>query len=268
MNNFNDTKILPISNNNYNDNILKNLTQEKFINMANTIDNITLNGTNINDLNNQNNYNQNDYNQNNYNQNNYNPEQNNHKLESCKSDNYNNNILPKKYNPKNKDFIKSLTKEIITNIKENDSELYDSISNKSNKSNKSNNSNNSNNSNKSNKKSIDDTDIDDTDLTEKVDKKKNIKEMVKKNIETMIGSSIIPGGSGMVSWFFDECFNVKDFILLFALYFILSQDMIKDFFGKYFTSLNPSTDGAVDVKGVIVYGLILTVLYTIIKKFI
>lgn len=73
---------------------------------------------------------------------------------------------------------------------------------------------------------------------------------------------------GYLEWFFNDCFNYKDFILLFALYFILSQEMIKDFFGGYFTSINPDDEGKVGVQGVLIYGLILCVLFAIIKKFI
>jgi hypothetical protein len=44
--------------------------------------------------------------------------------------------------------------------------------------------------------------------------------------------------------------------------------MIKDLFSKYFTSLNADSEGKVNVQGVIIYGLILTVLFTISRKFI
>jgi len=71
-----------------------------------------------------------------------------------------------------------------------------------------------------------------------------------------------------MGWFFDECFNYKDFLVLFILYFILSQEMIKDFFSKYFNCLNPDTEGKVGVQGVIIYGLILTVLFMLVRKLI
>ena len=44
--------------------------------------------------------------------------------------------------------------------------------------------------------------------------------------------------------------------------------MVKDLFGQYFTSLNPDDSGKVHVKGVIIYGLILTVLFMVLKKII
>jgi hypothetical protein len=70
------------------------------------------------------------------------------------------------------------------------------------------------------------------------------------------------------AWFFDECFNLKEFVLLFSIYFVLSQDMVKDFFAKYLTWLNPDEEGKVDLKGIMVYGLLLSVLFLIIRKFV
>ena len=67
---------------------------------------------------------------------------------------------------------------------------------------------------------------------------------------------------------FDESFDVKDFFLLLGIYFLLSQNMIKDFFGKYFSCLNPDDEGKVHIQGVIVYGLILTTMYMLLKKLI
>ena len=53
-------------------------------------------------------------------------------------------------------------------------------------------------------------------------------------------------------------FYIKEFVLIFAIYIFLSQDMIKDFFSEYFTSLNPGEDGKVGVRGIVIYGLILS----------
>lgn len=61
-------------------------------------------------------------------------------------------------------------------------------------------------------------------------------------------------------------FNVKNFVILFSLYFILSQDMIKDAFASYFMCLNPDNLGRIGMTGVVLYGLILTVLYFIISS--
>jgi len=84
----------------------------------------------------------------------------------------------------------------------------------------------------------------------------------------LVNLNNIPGNEekGYTQWFFDECFNYKDFLILFVLYFVLSQEMIKDFFGKYFSSLNPDNEGKVGVQGVIIYGLILTIFFMMIRK--
>lgn len=76
----------------------------------------------------------------------------------------------------------------------------------------------------------------------------------------------IPSTNSYIKLLFSDCFNYKDFLILFVLYFVLSQEMIKDFFAKYFTSLNPDMEGKINVQGVIIYGLILTILYMIIRK--
>jgi hypothetical protein len=216
MNNFNDkiyntqNNVDPSLYNNNNLTMLKNMSHENFINVANSIDNITLNGTNINDL-------------------------NQYKQPELQIPSNMNNYED------NKTLIKSITKEIIKNLKDDDSEFFETISN-----NKKSNSINNN-----VKKNI----------------SKNIGKNIGKNIETMT-SEHVQSSSNYVNWFFDECFNLKDFILLFTIYFLLSQEMIKDVFAKYFTSLNPNNEGVIDIKGVIIYGLILTVLFMIIRKFV
>jgi hypothetical protein len=43
--------------------------------------------------------------------------------------------------------------------------------------------------------------------------------------------------------------------------------MIKDLFANYFTCLNPDDEGKVGIKGVIVYGLILTIIFMLSKKY-
>ena len=78
----------------------------------------------------------------------------------------------------------------------------------------------------------------------------------------------IPESSSITSYIFDDLFNIKDFALLFGIYFLLSQEMVKDLFSQYFTSLNADDSGKVHVKGVIIYGLILTVLFMVLKKII
>jgi hypothetical protein len=61
--------------------------------------------------------------------------------------------------------------------------------------------------------------------------------------------------------------DVRDFMIIFAVFFLLSQDMIKDFFSEYVTYLNPDDEGKIGVKGVFVYGVLLAVLFLVIRKF-
>ena len=61
--------------------------------------------------------------------------------------------------------------------------------------------------------------------------------------------------------------NYKEFALLFFIYFLLSQEMIKDGFALYFTSLNPDESGRIGVKGVIIYGLLLTTIFILLRNY-
>lgn len=61
--------------------------------------------------------------------------------------------------------------------------------------------------------------------------------------------------------------NYKEFALLFFIYFLLSQEMIKDGFALYFTSLNPDDSGRIGVKGVIIYGLLLTTIFILLRNY-
>ena len=58
----------------------------------------------------------------------------------------------------------------------------------------------------------------------------------------------------------------KDSIIIFILFFLLSQNMIKDFFGQFFSGLNPDDEGKIGVNGVFIYGLIFAILFAIIKS--
>lgn len=207
---------------------LGNLTNEKLMNLANTIDPNTLNGTNL-DVNN----------------------------------NINNNYLPRGKNDDNTSLIKSLTKEIINNLKENNMSLYDNSSINSRAKNNILNDNYTN-------YSLGSVDSINSKLLNKKKKKKDIKDIkdIKESIEDFVTTETNSSSVGYISWFFDECFNYKDFLILFTIYFLLSQEMIKDFFSKYFTSLNPDNEGKVGFQGVIIYGLILSVMYMVIHKFV
>lgn len=66
---------------------------------------------------------------------------------------------------------------------------------------------------------------------------------------------------------FKNYINLKDFFVIFVLYVILSFDFVKDFFANIFTQLNADDEGKVGFTGVLIYGLILAVLFVIVKLF-
>ena len=156
----------------------------------------------------------------------------------------------------NNSLIKSLTKEIISNLRENNIDLYDNMSKKSSSSNYDidNESNNYN-------------DSESEDNYKKKKKKKNKEKTLKEDVQDYIEkSNPLPSTNNYIPSIFDDYFNYKDFLVLFILYFILSQYMVKDFFARYFSSLNPDDEGKVNIQGVIIYGLILSVLFIVIRK--
>ena len=159
----------------------------------------------------------------------------------------------------NSSLIKSLTKEIISNLKENNIDLYDNLTSKKYDDSDSDSDSYSGTSSKKKKKKKKNKDRD----REKEEQELNIKEEIQ---DYLIDSNPLPSTNSYLSWILDSCFSYKDFLILFILYFILSQEMIKDFFSKYFTSLNPDDEGKVNVQGVIIYGLILTIFYMLIRK--
>lgn len=62
--------------------------------------------------------------------------------------------------------------------------------------------------------------------------------------------------------------DIKDGAILFVIFFLLSQDMIKDFFCEYINCIGGDDEGKVNIKGVIIYGIILSILFLIVRKFI
>jgi hypothetical protein len=106
---------------------------------------------------------------------------------------------------------------------------------------------------------------DEEEFLENKNKKKNKKKI--DNMQNIEDKIPVKNNKNILSYLLDDNFGIKDFILLFSIYFILSQDMIKDLFATYFTCLNPDDEGKVNVKGVIVYGLILTIIFMISKKY-
>jgi lysyl-tRNA synthetase class I len=197
--------------------LLNSIPNENLINMANTIDTISLddlNGTTMEILN------SNTANiklpiQKLFNKNNKNNKDKN--INDIKNNNDDNETL-----------IKSITKEILNNLQDQEQEC-------------------------------DDCD----DCNEIEDFKSSSKKEKMKNLKSSKSKEAFNNYYGVV---FDKCYGIKDFVLLFSIYFLLSQDMIKDFFSKYFTSLNADSEGKVNVQGVIIYGLILTVLFTMTRK--
>lgn len=170
------------------------------------------------------------------------------------------NYAPRKPNLLNKNILKTITNEIITNLKDDSEDDSFRASTSVNENNYLENNYLDNNIPKeeqcvNNKQKI------------KKNKEK-LDDMIKDNLENFVEDKIpIKNSKNFLSYLFDDCFGIKDFILLFSIYFILSQDMIKDLFTGYFTCLNPDEEGKVGVKGVIVYGLILTIIFMLSKKY-
>jgi hypothetical protein len=293
MSNYND-----INNPNYNSNInqnqdnnfMSNITNENFINMASSIDLDNLNGTSIMDLgqNTINNLN----NLNNlpslrtiekFNNNNNLPPMNNiqtfnnlppmNPLNNMQNNTQNNNVVGQ-----DKNLIKSITRELINNLKVNNISLHDDNTTYNSNFTKNSNKKKSDNFDSSNDNydNYDNLNYDETNSNQLSDKPKNkkikkiyeYKDDLKRGFEHMMTENGVPASSNVSSYIFDDLFNLKEFIILFGVYFLLSQEMVKDIFAQYFTSLNADDSGRVHVKGVIIYGLILTILFMVLKKLI
>lgn len=61
--------------------------------------------------------------------------------------------------------------------------------------------------------------------------------------------------------------TVKEMVLLLAIYFIMSQAIMRQFFASYIVFLNPNQDGVVSQAGILVYGIIMIAIFLFIKKF-
>jgi hypothetical protein len=59
---------------------------------------------------------------------------------------------------------------------------------------------------------------------------------------------------------------MTEFLLLLTLYVILSQPFVVSFASGYIYQLNPNEDGVISLTGIIIYGLILTVMFMVIRK--
>ena len=127
----------------------------------------------------------------------------------------------------NEKHIKDITKEILNGLSDNNISLHDNDS-------------------------------------EKSCKKKNKKKMFEK-FENEIDQKTEQTKNFLSDMF--QSPKVKDAVIIFVLFFLMSQDMIKDIFAQYFTSINPDEEGKVGAKGVIIYGVIFSVVFVIVKNF-
>lgn len=75
--------------------------------------------------------------------------------------------------------------------------------------------------------------------------------------------SIIPDQKGL-SEMIPKC--MWDPLLVLVIYIILSQSAVRNFFGKYISQLNADYEGNVSFSGILIYGIILVVIYAIVKK--
>jgi hypothetical protein len=319
MSNYNDINNPnnnPNINQNPDNNFISNMTNENFINMASSINLDNLNGTNIMDLgrdtlstiNNLPSLNTISSYNNMTSLNNKSPMNNIQYFNNLSSANLANNMQNNMQNNNNnsqiqgqgqgqdygqaqaqaqgqeKHLIKSITRELINNLKENnilvhdDNTTYNSkFTNKSNKiriGKKSNDSSNEDYENYENYENYEKINENISNQSGNMPIKKKSKKIyeykddLKKGLEHMMSENGVPAPSNVTSYIFDELFNLKEFIILFGVYFLLSQEMVKDIFAQYFTSLNPDDSGKIHVKGVIIYGLILTILFMVLKKMI
>ena len=58
---------------------------------------------------------------------------------------------------------------------------------------------------------------------------------------------------------------VRDPLLIWIIFILLSQNFIKQLIGKYVKQINPNEEGVVTFMGVVIYGLIFAVLFGLIK---
>ncbi len=59
---------------------------------------------------------------------------------------------------------------------------------------------------------------------------------------------------------------IKEIVILLVVYLILSQPYIKNMIGSVLPQINTNMSGNISFSGYVIYGLILAILYVIIKK--
>jgi len=101
----------------------------------------------------------------------------------------------------------------------------------------------------------------------KKDKSKDIKPQKKIDKDHMNNTDNVVKPSNFIEKIINYD-DIKDGAILFVIFFLLSQDMIKDFFSEYITCIGADEEGKVNFKGVIIYGLILSILFLVVRKFI
>jgi hypothetical protein len=167
---------------------------------------------------------------------NYNPNYNPNSNYNPNYNNQNNNVLNNIRS--NEDQIKKISKDIITGLTDNELSLNDSFEDYDN--------------------------IDEENKKVKKNKKNKKRDSLKETINYVIDNN---KKNSMFDYIYDNI-NFKDFFLILCLYLIMSQDMIKDLFANYFKALQPNEEGKVGAVGVVIYGLILSVLFVFIRIFI
>ena len=72
----------------------------------------------------------------------------------------------------------------------------------------------------------------------------------------------------MIEYEYDYLKILTEFILLLTLYVIMSQTFVLGFASGYIYQLNPTDDGVISLSGIIIYGILLTVIFMITRKII
>ena len=102
-----------------------------------------------------------------------------------------------------------------------------------------------------------DTEVDDTeeseDDKESIDDKEDLDEVTVKAVE-------------VIDINYGKMFT--EFLILLTLYVVMSQPFVVSIASYYIHQLNPSEDGSIDMTGLIIYGLIMTVMFMVIRKLI
>jgi hypothetical protein len=70
------------------------------------------------------------------------------------------------------------------------------------------------------------------------------------------------------SFFKTHAQNIKDFFIIVVAYIILSTETARTFIGSYVSCINPNEEGVVGFNGILTYGIILALLFIIIRIFV